>query len=89
MLFRSVSQSRYEGLMESDKDGLIVLKGKALGGHAILCNGYNAKTGLFRLHNSWGKNWGINGECFIDMDHMAKLLFESGEAAIPLKRLGR
>lgn len=79
----------YEGMMDPDTDGIIYPAGLLQGGHAILCNGYNVKTGLFRLHNSWGKNWGLNGECFISTTNMQLLLREDGEAAIPLKRMGR
>lgn len=57
------------------------------GGHAILCNGVNVKSGLYRLHNSWGESWGVNGEAFISRADMATLLKRQGEACIPVKRL--
>lgn len=76
----------YEGMMEPDRKGLIKVEGDTLGGHAILCNGFNVKTGLYRLHNSWGWNWGISGECFISSADMARLLKEDGEACIPVVR---
>lgn len=75
----------YEGMSETDNKGILQVSGKVLGGHAILCNGYNVKTGLYRLHNSWGP-WGINGEAFITTKDMARLLSESGEACIPVVR---
>jgi C1A family cysteine protease len=57
-----------------------------LGGHAILCSGYDAKKELYRLHNSWGPKWGKGGDCFISAKDMATLLKRRGEAAVPLKR---
>jgi C1A family cysteine protease len=32
-----------------------------LGGHAILCVGYDTSTQRFLLQNSWGTAWGMNG----------------------------
>lgn len=79
--------SWYEGMSRPDYAGIIKPTGKFLGGHAILCNGYNKKTELYRLHNSWGKSWGKNGECFVSAVDMAKLLKDEGEACIPTQRL--
>ena len=33
---------------------------KMLGGHAVMCIGYDDTTQMFLVRNSWGKNWGIN-----------------------------
>lgn len=76
----------YEGMTEPDKNGIIRPTGDALGGHCILCNGINVKRGLYRLHNSWGASWGVNGECFISFSDMATLLKKQGEACIPVIR---
>lgn len=34
------------------------------GGHAIRCRGWDDAKG-FRLANSWGTGWGVNGECYL------------------------
>jgi len=78
--------SWYSGMENPDPSGLIRATGNNLGGHCILCNGYDVNTNLYRLHNSWGPKWGINGECFISVADMIKLLKEDGEACIPLVR---
>ena len=75
-----------EGMMEPNAKGVIFAAGQSIGGHAILCNGFNVKTELYRLHNSWGKSWGINGECFISAENLSGLLMDQGEAMIPVVR---
>jgi len=77
----------YEDMFYPDNQGVITIGGKVAGGHAILCNGYNERLQMYRLHNSWGPNWGINGECFISVKDMYRLLDEKGEACCPSKRL--
>ena len=76
----------YEGMMNPDKNGIIHVTGKILGDHAILDNGISIVKDLYRLHQSWGRTWGINGECFISRADMTRLLKEDGEACIPVIR---
>lgn len=76
----------YEGMFQTSRSGYISVSGRKAGGHAILCHGFNVKGGYFKLHNSWGKSWGINGECKITYEDMDRLLREQGEACIPVKR---
>ncbi len=35
------------------------------GGHAMLVVGYDDSTGAFKVLNSWGKDWGRDGYCWI------------------------
>lgn len=77
----------YTGMFDADSNGFISVNGNLAGGHAILCNGYNVKGNYFILHNSWGKDWGVNGECKISYADMSRLLKEQGEACIPISRL--
>lgn len=76
----------YEDMNYPDKHGRITKTGELMGGHAILCNGFDSRRGLYRLHNSWGKSWGLNGECFISQVGLRLLLREHGEAAVPIGR---
>lgn len=78
----------YEGMNTPDKNGLISVTGKYLGGHAICCRGINIKTGLYRLRQSWNETWGILGDCFISREDMVRLLKQNGEACIPIVRGG-
>lgn len=77
----------YTGMFTPDSAGFIHVSGELAGGHAILCNGYSITKNAYKLHNSWGKDWGINGECWISKPDMIRLLAEQGEACIPLTRL--
>lgn len=76
----------YGGMYRPDAEGVIHVEGAQVGGHAILCNGVSVKRQTFRLHNSWGKNWGKNGECEISWSDMARLLDEDGEACFARQR---
>lgn len=60
--------------------------GTIVGGHAILCVGYNIKINSFCLHNSWSPRWGINGRAWITAEDMDLLLRAKGEAVIPIVR---
>jgi hypothetical protein len=77
----------YTNMFQPDYNDFIHASGQMIGGHAILCHGFNVKGNYFKLHNSWGPNWGVNGECKISFEDMDKLLKQHGEAVIPTKRL--
>lgn len=38
---------------------------KVLGGHAVMCVGYNDENEVFICRNSWGKSWGDNGNFYM------------------------
>jgi hypothetical protein len=79
----------YEGMFNTDKRGYLHISGDVAGGHAIACIGVNLKNKFFRLHNSWGKDWGKDGEALIGWSDMDRLLHEGGEACVPIgRRLG-
>ncbi|MCY7284757.1 MAG: C1 family peptidase [Cyanobacteria bacterium CAN_BIN43] len=40
------------------------------GGHAMLCVGYSEPDNVFIVRNSWGKEWGEYGYCYIPYDYM-------------------
>lgn len=77
----------YTGMYDTDSNGFIHASGSLAGGHAILCIGYNVKGNYFKLQNSWGPSWGLNGTCKISYEDMNRLLKEQGEACVPVKRL--
>lgn len=76
----------YEGMSNVDSNGFIHATGQVRGGHCILAKGVDVKAKKFRLHNSWGKDWGVAGDCYITFEDVEKLLNESGDACIPTMR---
>lgn len=77
----------YEGMFAPDAKGFLHVEGRKMGGHAILCHGVSISGRYFKVHNSWGRGWGHNGEARISFDDMERLLREQGEACIPVKRV--
>jgi hypothetical protein len=49
--------------------------------------GAGTDEGHYVLRNSWGPDWGRNGDCYLTARDMAKLLKAGGEAAIPEGRM--
>ncbi len=76
----------YRGMFQPDAKGFIHPTGGVMGGHAILARGINLKEGYVLLRNSWGQDWGLNGDCKISIDDLSRLLKEDGEACIPIAR---
>lgn len=76
----------FENMYYPNDSGVINIGGVNAGGHAILANGVDVKKKLVRLHNSWGKEWGNNGQCFVSFDEIEHLLKDGGEACVAVKR---
>ena len=61
---------------ESDavaKSGLVPLpnwKDTPIGGHALLCVGYDDSKKLFKVLNSWSDTWGDHGYCYFPYDYL-------------------
>jgi C1A family cysteine protease len=54
--------------------GIVPMPGKnesTLGGHAVVCCGYNHKNKLFIVRNSWGDGWGDKGYCYMPYDYLS------------------
>ncbi len=85
-----------------DENGRIWLNGDVVGGHAILAKGIDIVwkdpngpqtydniddlNSLITLHNSWGPDWGIGGDCWFTVYELNYLLGRDGEACIPMRR---
>jgi C1A family cysteine protease len=41
-----------------------------LGGHALVVVGYDPTTNLYKIKNSWGTSWGLNGFCQFTADYL-------------------
>lgn len=44
---------------------------KVVGGHAVVCVGYDMATGRVLVRNSWDTDWGINGYFAMPFDYIA------------------
>ena len=46
------------------------LEEKQLGGHAVLCVGYDIEAKTFKVRNSWGEEWGDHGYFYMPFDYL-------------------
>jgi len=69
-----------------DSNGFIKPSGQRVGGHAILARAINVKEKYVTLRNSWGKDWGKEGDCYITFDDLENVLNQNGECAFLLNR---
>lgn len=73
-------------------NGMLDCTGKQIGGHAIMARGVALKRRfkgegyrqVVRLRNSWGKDWGQQGDAFILVEDLSTLLKQGGEACVPV-----
>ena len=59
---------------EVAKSGMVPLpteNDQQLGGHALLCMGYDDEKKSFLIRNSWGESWGLGGYCYIPYDYIS------------------
>ncbi len=77
-----VGTNWYTGMFFPDSKHVISINGRIEGGHAYLINGVNVTKKLFRIKNSWGREWGNKGHAYISFEDMAKLIAEDGEICI-------
>jgi hypothetical protein len=56
------------------------------GGHCYVLNGVNTPAKVFRVKNSWGRGWGVNGRASISFDDMDRLIHEAGEACMAVQQ---
>lgn len=75
----------YSSMFEPDKDGIVKVDGFIAGGHAVLLQGINVKTGFITFVNSWGTDWGKNGRAKIAIEDFERLLNEDGEVCTALE----
>lgn len=81
----------YEGMYDAP-GGIVRPTGRVVGGHCLLITGYTPRhpgirSPAWRLRNSWGRTWGINGTAYIPSGDLGQILFAAGgEAAVPTGR---
>lgn len=79
----------YSGMYNTDSDGYVSPTGTPIGGHAVLVRSVNVKKKHVIIRNSWGRSWGVNGDCYMTFDDLGTLLDQRGEAVFMLKRTAK
>jgi hypothetical protein len=83
----------YESMMSPEEvDGRMVCRvaGQTSGGHAILLNGVDLDLeldgvrGFVRLKNSWGPEWGDDGQALVAIRDLATLLESASDVLLPI-----
>lgn len=59
---------------KKEKGYVLDVTGSNAGGHLYVIDGGNRSTGLLRIANSWGVNWGNAGYAYIRATDLAKLM---------------
>lgn len=62
-----------------NKEGIITRGDGTAGGHAYIVNGVNRDKAMFRIKNSWGRDWGKSGYAYIPFEDMESLINNYGE----------
>ena len=78
ILFDSFHRHKKPGLipMPSSKE---MAKGSD-DGHAMLCVGYSDPDKVFIVRNSWGKEWGDKGYCYMPYDYVMNEEYNGGDS---------
>lgn len=66
---KAIVEASYDGELLFEPNDTIV------GYHWLYCDGYN-QNGI-TLVNSWGKDWGYNGTCFVPWEDASELIVEA------------
>lgn len=77
-----------DSMFQPADSGFLDTSGTISGGHCILARGIRIKNGkpFVVLRNSWGRWFGLGGDCFIWADDLEALLTDGGEACVPVRR---
>jgi C1A family cysteine protease len=76
-------------MFDIDSYGLLRPDGSNAGGHEWLLHGYDPNyKGLgpaYKMLNSWGDSWGLNGHAYILVKDYEGLLADAGDACVALE----
>jgi hypothetical protein len=72
----------FDDMYEPDKKGFLHVSGIASGGHCYVFNGVNIKQQKIRMKNSWGREWGLDGNAFLTFKDAEKLIRMDGEVCL-------
>jgi hypothetical protein len=76
----------HQGMGRVDSEGYIYPTGRVRGGHCVIVDGVvfgvEGQVDRFRLRNSWGSTWGLNGRCRIRFEDLQRLFSAGGTACM-------
>lgn len=75
----------YDDMFNPDANGLVTALGPLVGGHAYLCNGFDADKDELLYINSWGRNWANDGHFRISLMDAKYLHSREGEIMVALE----
>lgn len=82
-----VGTNWYGSMFDPNAEGFINISGSVAGGHEYLIRGYSNPRKAYRVRNSWGGSWGMNGEAWIAKADLERLVFaENGDACAATER---
>lgn len=61
----------------------VIRQSPVAGGHEYVISAYNADLKAFRLDNSWGDSWGLNGSAWLLDTDVQWLLSQQGDVTVP------
>lgn len=75
-----------QDMFNPDRSGFIHPTGPVAGGHAYLVHSVNIRLGYYRIWNSWGQGWNVDGTAKIRRQDLAMLLADDGEGCLPVRQ---
>lgn len=63
----------FESFTKVKSDGMVPMPSLfegVIGGHAVLCVGFDARKKRFIVRNSWGPRWGDKGDCYMPFSYL-------------------
>lgn len=74
-----------ESMFDPDSEGYVTVdrKSTVAGGHEYVISAWDAAKKRFRIDNSWGASWGLNGSAWIHEADMQWLLSQQGDVTVP------
>ena len=74
----------YTHMFTPDPDGRVHLTGTVEGGHEVQAYKIDCENGRIWFHNSWGTQWGVQGDFYLTWQDFATLLAQQGDVTVLL-----
>ena len=86
-----VGTNWYADMFNPDPDGRVHITGNLAGGHEYEAYKIDTENSRIWFHNSWGEEWGIEGDFYLTYADFTTLLSQYGDVIVlipPILRLG-